>query len=156
MLCQIRNVNKKIQKILFFNFHWLINFIFIAYLPLISTHQFFFYKLYCTWCYITRLSQKFCNILEMCGTIQQFRILLMRLWSWQTTLDCEMSNTTDIPKVPLGAQPQNLWFEDYLTLQDSCNLSKVFWTVIVLCLAVPFVKQIFWVASVILWLSLNL
>ena len=38
----------------------------------------------------TSASQKFCNILVTWGTIQQLWILM---WTWKTTLDCEMLNS---------------------------------------------------------------
>ena len=37
----------------------------------------------------TRVSQKFCNILVMCSTIQQLQMLLPRLWRWWTTMDSD-------------------------------------------------------------------
>ena len=44
---------------------------------------------------ITRVSQKFCNILVAWGTIQQLWMLLLSSWKCWTTLDCEIPNSSD-------------------------------------------------------------
>ena len=45
--------------------------------------------------YHTKVNQKFHNILVTWGIIQQFQLLLLMLWTWQTTLDYEMPNLPD-------------------------------------------------------------
>ena len=44
----------------------------------------------------TRVSQKFCNILVLWGTVQQLWMLLRRSWRWQITLDYQLLSSPDI------------------------------------------------------------
>ena len=74
----------------------------------------------CSW-----MSQKFCNILVMNGTI---RILSMCLWRWATTLNYKMPNSFDILWILLTGVV-SLTSSDYW---ESYSLSEISWTICLL------------------------
>ena len=109
-----------------------------------------------------KISQKFWNILVMWGTIPQLRILLLRLWKWQTTLDSEMLRSPDTLQVLLAGSASTPWKTDSEPNLRSSWLSRFLqlkwnflnYMVTVLCLLL-YAWQMFLVASTALWPSLN-
>ena len=70
-------------------------------LPLIYTGASLDWRLGQGSIYNTRTSQKFCNILVVCGSIRQLLMLLPRSCRWWTTLDSEMQSSPDTLRVIL-------------------------------------------------------
>ena len=56
-----------------------------------------------------QVSQKFCNILVIWGTIQQLWMLLPRLWRWWTTLECKMPNSPDTLRMLITRFASIIW-----------------------------------------------
>ena len=119
--------------------------------------------------HITRLSQKFCNILVTWDTIWQLLMLWPRLWRWWTTLNCEIHSSSDTLQVLLTkfffmvlstalestvlALPDLAWSSRFL--QPEQNFLNHPFTVLWSTAPWPFMQQIFLIAFVALWLSLN-
>ena len=110
---------------------------------------------------------KFCNILVMWGTIWQFLKLLINLLRWLTTLDCEMLNSPDILWVLFASIDWSTVLEsmvfrftwpclilDILATQAKF-LEPSCYSIVINCIYL-FIQQMFLVASVELWPSLNL
>ena len=55
------------------------------------------------------MSQKFCNILVTWVILLQFWMLLLMSWKWWTTLDCEMSSSSDTLWVLLDRFASVVW-----------------------------------------------
>ena len=61
-------------------------------------------------------------------------LILLRLWRWWTTLDCEMPSSPDTLLVLLTRFASMAWStaleSSFMSiLPDSCNLGKVYWTI---------------------------
>ena len=73
------------------------------------------------WTKVTRVSQKFCNILITWGTIWQLLVFLPRSWKWWTILGREMLTLPDTLQVQLAV----FVFMAWSTVSESMFLELV-------------------------------
>ena len=112
----------------------------------------------------TRVSQTFCIILVMWGTIQQLQMHLSKLWKWRTPMHCEMPSYSPIAIrwIYISSLKHGFEIHDYmrtwvylivkvlatrvkcLPLFDYCSMINC-----------TFTFRIFMVCSAALWLSSN-
>ena len=85
-------------------------------------------------CKNTRANQKFWNILVMWGSIWQFQMLLLRLWRWWTTLDCEILNLFYSLQVLLAGFTSTAW-----NMGSEFSLSP-FWPSLIIEVLITWVK----------------